>query len=269
MRRFILFFFGFVTILSSQIQSKTKEACKECIQRHEKKIGIEPGLLEAIVQIESKHKPYAVNACGRAYSFSSASEAAQFVQSKQREGYQNISVGATQLHVPSHGRRFKDLTAMMDPEQNIAYAAKYLKKLRQQTGSWESAVKRYHSPDPTASARYCGKVFGAWAKIKKIRSKQNPQKHSSLKVAYKLSQENKKRVYDFLMDDFVNALIRMNEFKTKKTKVPALAKMLSVQKNQGYVGQSYYGPETIQAYQSASFQKTRKMHDLLRTASAT
>lgn len=144
-----------------------QKTCKDHICEQEKAKGIEPGLLHAIATIESKLHPHAVNACGRAYHFKSAAEAASFVEKKQKEGVKNISVGPCQLHVPSHRGNFKTLKAMIEPEHNIAYAAKLLKKLKSQTGSTERAVELYHSPDPEASSAYKTRVFGAWSKIRK------------------------------------------------------------------------------------------------------
>lgn len=151
----------------------SRQKCVDEIRKVEKDKGIEPGLLEAIAQIESKMNPYVVNACGRAFHFSSAKEVAQFVKKKQDEGYRNISVGPMQLHVPSHRRNFKSLEQMCEIEHNVAYSAKLLKRLKKKTGSNEGAVKLYHSPDAYANEPYKARVFGAWAKIKVKRKDQN------------------------------------------------------------------------------------------------
>lgn len=158
-----------LVVLSSygtQVEAKTKEKCKECIVHHENEKGIEPGLVQAIAHVETRMSPYAVNVAGRGYNFHSVEEAEVFIEEKQRQGYRNISVGLMQLHIPSHRGKFKSLKEMMDPEKNVAYAVNYLKLLKRQTGSWDKAVRRYHSPNPVASAKYKDRVFGAWAKIR-------------------------------------------------------------------------------------------------------
>lgn len=166
----VSFLFGLfiIALCQNEVQAKaeTKEKCKECIVRHEKQKGLEPGLLQAIVQVESKMSPYAVNAAGRSHKFSSAAEAARFVEEKQRQGVRNISVGLTQLHVPSHRGKFKSLEDMMDLEKNVSYAASMIKRLKRQTGSIEEAVKTYHSPAPKARERYKSHVFGIWGRIR-------------------------------------------------------------------------------------------------------
>lgn len=146
-----------------------KQLCVEEIRKVEKEKGIEPGLLEAIAHVESKLNPYVVNACGRGHSFKSAHDAASFVKAKQREGYKNISVGLMQIHIPSHGHKFKSIEHMFEIKQNVAYSAQLIKKLKRHTGSNEGAVKLYHSPNPNANERYKARVFGAWAKIKSTR----------------------------------------------------------------------------------------------------
>lgn len=148
----------------------TREVCREHINREEKSKGIEPGLLEAIAQIESKLSPLSVNASGRAHSFQTVNEAVCFIKRKQSEGCKNISVGPMQLHIPSHRRNFKSIEEMFDPHRNISYAAKLLNRLIQKTGSTEEAVKLYHSDKPYASENYKNRVFGAWAKIRKRKS---------------------------------------------------------------------------------------------------
>ena len=268
MRRFKLFFFGLSVISNhiSQAQSETKEAYKECIVKYEKKHGIEPGLLEAIVQIESKFIPYAVNACGRANRFNSATEAAKFVQDKQKQGYQNISVGIAQLHVPSHGSKFPNHEKMLCVEDNLACAAKLLKRLKQQTGSWESAVKRYHSPDPEASELYRGKVFGAWAKIRKVRSKGVKKRNHALKVAYKTSQEAKNSSAQMYL------LRHLQSLKTsgKQTKKGSEKKQTPANLNRNYYDPAYIacincGADALLSHHTNTLEQCRKVHDIVQT----
>lgn len=176
MKKHLFFLFLFVLVLPSisiageSSKKLTRNDCREHINKEEQSKGIEPGLLEAIAQIESKLFPLSVNAAGKAYNFKTIEEAATFIRTKQKEGYRNISVGPMQLHLPSHRRNFNSLEEMLDPHKNIIYAAKLLKRLKRQTGSTEKAVKLYHSPDSTANQAYKNRVFGAWSKIRKGRN---------------------------------------------------------------------------------------------------
>jgi len=82
------------------------------------------------------------------------------------DGYSNFSVGCMQLHYASHRRNFKSVEAMLEPENNIAHAAKLIKNLERRHGSIERAVKLYHSPSPAHHNRYKSRVYGMWAKIR-------------------------------------------------------------------------------------------------------
>ncbi len=280
MRRLNLFFFGLAVVVSSlpQVHSKTNEACKECIIKHEKQKGIEPGLLEAIVQIESKFKPYAVNACGRAHNFGSAAEAARFVQDKQNQGYQNISVGPAQLHVPSHRGKFPNLERMIELEGNIACAAKLLKRLKQQTGSWEGAVKRYHSADPYAGERYRSMVFGAWAKIRKVRgkwdSKAGKKKNPALKVAYKSAQESKSSpATAFLLKHLLSFQDCENQTKKGAANKKSMAKLAANYNrtlNQNLCNPTYLTSltcaDTLLSHHTKGFEHCQKVNQITQTA---
>lgn len=172
MRNSLIILIAFVCISGrcgaekTSLPKLTREACREHIDREEKLKGIEPGLLEAIAQIESRLSPLSVNAGGRGYSFRTVGEAVCFIKRKQSEGCKNISVGPMQLHIPSHQRNFSSIEEMLDPHQNISYAAKLLNRLKRKTGSMEKAVKLYHSDNPHSSENYKNRVFGAWAKIR-------------------------------------------------------------------------------------------------------
>jgi hypothetical protein len=48
---------------------------------------------------------------------------------------------------------------MLDPKANVAYAAKMLKALYDKHGSWEKAVKMYHTKKAKYHARYYKKVM--------------------------------------------------------------------------------------------------------------
>jgi soluble lytic murein transglycosylase-like protein len=194
----------FVGICGSALALTPKQQSIEKIRQIEREKGIEPGLLEAIAQIESKLNPYVVNACGRGYQFKSAAEAAKFVKQKQNQGYRNISVGVMQLHVPSHHHHFASLEQMCEIENNVAYGAKLLKRLKKRNGSNEAAVKLYHSPNPRANEPYKSRVFGAWARIKLSRNEgavpvnavmtaETGEKSSDKKLSNKKSKQAKIR----------------------------------------------------------------------------
>ena len=45
---------------------------------------------------------------------------------------------------------------------NVAYAARFLKRLHEETSSWARATAHYHSRDPDRGQAYRDKVFRLW-----------------------------------------------------------------------------------------------------------
>jgi len=139
--------------------------CKDVISQQETQKGIPQGLLKAIAAVESGISPWAVNAHGHARIFRSKEAAAKYVRELVESGTGNFSVGCMQLHYASHRRYFKSIEAMLEPENNIAHAAKLIKNLERRHGSMDRAVKLYHSSSPAHHNPYKNRVYGMWAKF--------------------------------------------------------------------------------------------------------
>lgn len=124
--------------------------------------GLPAGLLPAISRIESGRKmgktvrawPWTLNHAGKGLFFESRDEALTYLRKTVANGPRNIDVGCMQINNYWHGKNFTSLEAMIDPETNIRYAVRYLKELFREKGSWDAAVRNYHSPDPERGARY-------------------------------------------------------------------------------------------------------------------
>ena len=125
----------------------------------ESEYGIPPGLLKSISFVESNSKPFAVNSKKKSHYFSSKKDAVQFIKKSVASGHRNLSVGCFQLHYGSHNKRFRSIDEMVSPKQNIEYAAKLLKRLHDQYGSWEKAIKKYHAGNPRHNKVYYAKVM--------------------------------------------------------------------------------------------------------------
>jgi len=132
------------------------------ISQEEKKHLIPTGLLAAIAKIESSTRTLAVNIKGKSIIASSISDAKSIIQQKLEEGVTNIDIGVMQLNYRWHGKKFADLDEMLHPRNNIAYAAKMLKALKDQYGDWQSAIRYYHSYTPVHNMAYSRKVTLCW-----------------------------------------------------------------------------------------------------------
>ena len=116
--------------------------------------------------------PYDMNVDGRDVHSASLAEAmANFAKAKAR-GAKLIDIGCMQINQHWHGADFASLSEMFDPARNVEYAARFLKTLRAEEGSWTLAVARYNAGpnNPAAERTYvCAVIrnmvasgFGRW-----------------------------------------------------------------------------------------------------------
>lgn len=106
--------------------------------------------------------PWTLTAGGRGYYLPSKDAAIQRARALQAQGVRNIDVGCMQVNLHYHPDAFDTLDQAFDPAQNVAYAARFLLRLRQEVRSWTVAIGRYHSATPGLSGLYRLKVFRAW-----------------------------------------------------------------------------------------------------------
>jgi hypothetical protein len=89
--------------------------------------------------------PWTINAGGKGKFFRTKDEALAEVRRLQSQGISNIDVGCMQINLQYHGHVFQNIENAIDPINNVAYAATFLKDLRLKSGSWAHAVGRYHT----------------------------------------------------------------------------------------------------------------------------
>lgn len=134
------------------------------------------GVLYAVGLTETGRKgslhPYALNIEGRAVFAESKSDALAAFSRARGEGKTLIDMGCMQINHHYHGREFESVSAMLEPGENVRYAARFLKELRAREGNWTMAVARYHAGpnnDPAQRRYICAVIrnlvatgFGAW-----------------------------------------------------------------------------------------------------------
>lgn len=147
--------------------SFSKRDCKNLIKQLERENAIPAGLLEAIGAVESEHTPYAVNCNGKSKLFTNHEVAKQYVRDLRNKGIIDINIGVLQINYAYHQKQFK-AEDLLDPYNNVPYAAKYLAYLKKIHGSWDKAVKFYHSPVAKYQSMYFSKVMTALKQIDKI-----------------------------------------------------------------------------------------------------
>jgi hypothetical protein len=128
--------------------------------------GVPVNVLMAISRVETGRTvggvltpwPWAVNQAGAGSFFGSAADATDHVLRALAEGHKNIDIGCFQLNIRWHGTEFASLEAMIDPTQNALYAARFLRQLHDEFGTWDGAIGAYHSRQSGAASSYLTKV---------------------------------------------------------------------------------------------------------------
>lgn len=136
--------------------------CDHAAQVASRATGVPLAVLRAIALTETGRRrngtfepwPWTVNLAGQGLWFGSEAEAVRFARSKAEEGASRFDVGCFQLNYRWHGGAFDTMRAMFDPAANAIYAARFLKSLFDEKGSWSLAAGAYHSRTPTYAERY-------------------------------------------------------------------------------------------------------------------
>jgi soluble lytic murein transglycosylase-like protein len=150
--------------------------CEREMARAAERHGVPLGMLYAVGLTETGRgdslQPYALNIAGRAVYAIGRAEALREVETARRAGIRLIDIGCMQINHHFHARNFSSVEAMLDPAQNVDYAARFLIELKVREGSWTRAVARYHAGpnNNPAQKRYICRVianmvatgFGRW-----------------------------------------------------------------------------------------------------------
>ena len=69
-----------------------------------------------------------------------------------------------QINYRWHGHNFTSTEEMLDVNWNVRYAASLIAGLYKNHGSWQAAVRHYHSYEPKFYKLYSKKIALAWLK---------------------------------------------------------------------------------------------------------
>lgn len=123
--------------------------CEREMSRAASRHGVPLGILFAVGLTESGRRgslqPYAMNIEGDTIFAESKTEALRTFEDAITEGKLLIDLGCMQINHHYHKHAFANVGAMFDPAKNVDYAARFLKALREEHGSWSLAVARYHA----------------------------------------------------------------------------------------------------------------------------
>ena len=178
---------------------KKFNSCEKTIESIELQTDIPKGLLlgigkaEAIRKINNKYIiwPWTINHAGKSMFFDTKKQMRNYVSKNLKKNDFNIDVGCMQINIKWHKNNFKKIADMFEVSPNISYAASFLLQLKNKHGSWDKAIKHYHSSDPKKNIPYLIKVKSFWKRLegKKIIKAKNI-KHESVKKTNTTSISN-------------------------------------------------------------------------------
>lgn len=146
-------------------QPQVFELCQIAVDKAEKNYQIKSNLLQTIASVESGRWnaqagkrvawPWTVHANGKGRYYKSKAEAVAAVKNLQQKGITNIDVGCMQINLKYHGKAFANLDEAFDPEKNVAYSAKFLRKLyKRNKQNWTKTAMHYHSRNLRRGTNY-------------------------------------------------------------------------------------------------------------------
>ena len=165
--------FIFPNFLPLIVSSNDIIGCQIYTEKYNKIYRLPNKLLTSISLVESgviegntvNSWPWALNVNGKSKYFDNKKETLSF-SGESLQKNRNIDVGCMQINYKFHGHNFKNLDHILNPEENVKYAAEFLKKLFKKHKSWNEAISRYHSSEPSRKKRYLKKVRNFWDKLR-------------------------------------------------------------------------------------------------------
>lgn len=142
--------------------SDASSLCEDAAALASSETGVPLAVLSAVSLTETGRKrggafrpwPWTVNMEGRGAWFDTQGEALGYVNGEFRRGARSFDVGCFQINYKWHGANFASISQMFEPTANARYAARLLRSLRAELGSWSAAAGAYHSRTPQFANRY-------------------------------------------------------------------------------------------------------------------
>ena len=189
-----------VVLINTNIKASIN--CNKFTEKIGKEYKIPNKLLTSISLVESGLKkgenfvswPWTLNVSGKSKFFKSKDETLSYLK-KNYDKKNNIDVGCMQISLKYHGQNFKNFNQILDPENNVKYAAKFLRSLYSKHKTWNEAISRYHSSVPKRKMRYLKKVQSYWSDLR--------QRKIKMDLVVELDELSKKeRKIKYFRDEF-------------------------------------------------------------------
>jgi hypothetical protein len=138
--------------------------CLTAITKYEQLYRIPTGLLKAVSKVESEYNPLALNDGLKEHNFKTKHEVINRINYLVDIGKTNFDIGCMQINYYWHGKNFASVEEMLDVSWNVRYAAALIHGLYKDHGTWQAAVRHYHSREPSSHKIYSKKIALAWLK---------------------------------------------------------------------------------------------------------
>ena len=173
MRENKVLLFLFLILFCSDLSSKSLNICNFYTEKFGKKFNLPTNLLTSISLVESGIKkenknfsswPWTLNVEGKPIYFDTKEDVINYLE--QNKDKKSIDVGCMQINTKYHMSNFNSFAQMIEPEENVRYAAIFLAKLFKRHKSWNKAISRYHSSNPNKQRKYLKKVYSFWNNLR-------------------------------------------------------------------------------------------------------
>lgn len=167
--RFAAFVWLSVLFAPVPVQAKldpgVSSLCDQAARRAASLHGVPLDVLRAITRVETGRRsdgqlapwPWTVNMEGAGHWFPTEFAARKFVFERFKSGARSFDVGCFQINYRWHSQGFSSIEEMFDPEQNADYAARFLRDLFAELGSWSAAAGAYHSRTQSLADAYASR----------------------------------------------------------------------------------------------------------------
>lgn len=174
----LIFGLSFLALCAAQqgfamADARVAGVCNSAARRAAQSEGVPLDVMRAIARVETGRLrdgrlepwPWTINVEGQGYWFTSEIEAKSYVFNIFKAGKRSFDIGCFQINYRWHGKAFRSIDAMFDPDENATYAARFLKDLYAELGSWPAAVGAYHSRTPSLANAYSGRFQAVLAQL--------------------------------------------------------------------------------------------------------
>ncbi len=160
----VILFLGIVSGYANTSIALANDECLVAISKYEQLYKIPKGLLKAVSKVESEYNPLALNDGLKQHKFKTTQEVLDRINYLKEIGKTNFDIGCMQINYYWHGKNFTSVEEILDVSGNVRYAASLIYGLYKEHGTWQAAVRHYHSYEPSIHKKYSKKVAYAWLK---------------------------------------------------------------------------------------------------------